>query len=83
LSRFVIEKGGSKLMKRFSVALATIGVGLMLVSSACHEEGPAEKAGKKLDETMENTGDAMKNAGESMGEKLEDAGEKMKDATDR
>ena len=70
-------------MKRFRAALLTMGVGFMLVISACHEEGPAEKAGKELDKTVENTGDAMKDAGRSMGEKLDEAGDKMKDAADR
>jgi outer membrane lipoprotein-sorting protein len=46
----------------------------VLLSSAivaCQEkEGPAEKAGKKLDEAVEK-----------MGEKLEEAGDKAKEAT--
>jgi hypothetical protein len=39
-------------MQRFSVALVTMVVGLMLVTSACHKEGPAEKAGKEADKAM-------------------------------
>jgi hypothetical protein len=70
-------------MKRFSVALAATGVGLLLISSACHKEGTAEKVGKDVDKAMENTGDAMKDAGESLGEKMEDAGDRLKDVTGR
>lgn len=67
-------------MKRFSVVLATLGVGLMLATSGCHEEGPAEKAGEKLDKAMDDAGDAMKDAGKTVREKVEDAGDRAKDA---
>lgn len=41
--------------------------------AACQKkEGPAEKAGKKIDQTMEK-----------MGNQIEDAGDKVKDATDK
>jgi hypothetical protein len=65
----------------FSVALVTAGVGLVLISAACHKEGPAEKVGKDIDKAMENTGDTMKDAGKSLGEKVEDAGDRLKDST--
>ena len=58
-------------------------VSLMLFV-ACENEGPAEKAGEKLDEAIENTQDVLKDAGEKMkdavkegGEKLEETGEKL------
>jgi hypothetical protein len=70
-------------MKRFSVALVSVGFGLLVMTSSCHKEGPAEKAGKDIDKATENAGDAMKNAGKSMGQKMEDAGDKMKDAARR
>jgi len=65
-----------------SVALA--GAGL----SGCKQEGPAETAGKKVDEAVDNTGKAMEKAGEAVdkaaektGEALEKAGDKIEDAT--
>jgi hypothetical protein len=70
-------------MKLIRVALATTGVALLLISSACHKEGPAEKVGKDIDKAMENTGDTMKDAGKSLGEKMEDAGDRLKDTTGR
>ena len=40
--------------------------------AACEKEGPAEKAGKKIDQTMEK-----------MGDQIEDAGDKVKEATEK
>jgi uncharacterized protein YjbJ (UPF0337 family) len=39
--------------------------------AGCEQEGPAEKAGKEMDRTVEDAGDAV-----------EDAGDKLKDATE-
>ena len=57
--------------------VVTVLMVLMLALSsialtACEQEGPAEKAGKKIDQTVEDAGDA-----------LEDAGDKIEDATDQ
>lgn len=57
----------------------------------CEQEGPAEKAGERIDEAVEQTQDAIDDAGqqgamERMGEKLdegmEDAGEAIEGAGD-
>jgi hypothetical protein len=47
--------------------LAFLGVGY-----GCEKEGPAEKAGKKIDQALEQAGDS-----------IEDAGDKMEDAVDK
>jgi hypothetical protein len=47
------------------VTLAALGLG------ACEREGPAERAGKQVDEAIGDAGDAVK-----------DAGDKVKDAVD-
>ena len=70
-------------MTRFSVALITVGIGLLLTTSACHKEGPAEQAGKEIDKATDHAGQAMKDAGESMGRKMDEAGDRMKDAAGR
>ena len=45
--------------------------GIIIVSfTACKKEGPAERAGKKIDKTIEKAGD-----------KIEEAGEKAKEST--
>jgi hypothetical protein len=47
--------------------------GIIIVSfTACKKEGPAERAGKKIDKTIEKAGD-----------KIEEAGEKAKESTKR
>jgi hypothetical protein len=65
---------------------------LLLVFSftACKKEGPAERAGEKIDETVEKAGEKMEEAGEEMketsekaGEKIEEAGEEVKEATEK
>jgi hypothetical protein len=45
--------------------------GAALSVTACEHEGPAERAGKKVDNAAEKAGDAV-----------EDAGDKVKDAVD-
>ena len=56
----------------------------LMLFVACENEGPAEKAGEKVDEAIEETQEKMEDAGEQVkdaveegGEKLEEAGEKM------
>ncbi len=49
--------------------------------SACQQEGPAEKAGKKVDKAVEQAGDKVDKAAEKVGDALKQAGEKVKEAT--
>lgn len=51
---------------------------LMIGLSGCESEGPAEKAGEKIDESVESTKDAVEEAGD----KIEEAGEEAKEAVD-
>ena len=48
---------------------------------ACQQEGPAEKAGKKVDQGVEKAGDKVDKAAEKVGDALKQAGEKVKEAT--
>jgi hyperosmotically inducible periplasmic protein len=55
---------------------------MIIVSfTACKKEGPAERAGKKVDETVEKAGEKIKESAEKAGDKIEKAGEKVKEAT--
>ncbi|MFA4918474.1 MAG: hypothetical protein WC581_04395 [Thermodesulfovibrionales bacterium] len=55
---------------------------MIIVSfTACKKEGPAERAGKKIDETVQKTGEKIKESAEKAGDKIEEAGEKVKEAT--
>ncbi len=69
-----------------------LGLTLSLGACAKKEEGPAEKAGKavdeamregahKMDEASHKAGDAMRDAGDRMGQAMQDAGKKMQDAS--
>ncbi len=54
----------------------------VLALSACQkQEGPAEKAGKEIDQASEKAAEALKDATDKLGQELEKAGEKMQDAT--
>ena len=58
-------------MRRFrALALASLLAGTFALT-ACEKEGPAERAGKKIDNAAEKAGDA-----------IEDAGDKVEDAVD-
>jgi predicted small lipoprotein YifL len=55
-----------KFIGKFSIALIA---GTMLVTlSACEQKGPAEKAGEKLDNTVEKAGEQIEKAGDSIRE---------------
>ena len=47
----------------------------------CEREGPAERAGEKIDETMEQAQERTEEAVEEAGEALEEAGEEVKEST--
>jgi hypothetical protein len=49
---------------------------------SCEKEGPAEKAGKQIDQTVEKAGDKMEEAGEAVKEKAEEAKEEVKKKTE-
>jgi hyperosmotically inducible protein len=50
-------------------------------AAACEKEGPAERAGKKIDKTVEKAGEKVDKTMDKAGEKLEDLGDKAKEAT--
>lgn len=52
-------------------ASAVAVVAMVLAVAACEKEGPAERAGKSVDNAVENAG-----------QKIENAGEKVQDAAD-
>lgn len=55
---------------------------MIIVSlAACKKEGPAERAGQKIDETVEKAGEKIKESAEKAGDKIEEAGEKVKEST--
>lgn len=56
--------------------------GLLMVSfSACKKEGPAERAGRNIDEAVEKAGKQIDRSADKAGEKIEEAGKKLKEST--
>lgn len=62
---------------------------LSLISFGCDTQGPAEKAGEKIDKSVESTKDAAGNVAdkitgdgpaENAGEKIDEAGNNLKEA---
>ena len=51
--------------------------------AACESEGPAEKAGERIDEAVESTGEKLEEAGDTAREKVEEATDAIEEAADR
>lgn len=49
--------------------------------TACQQEGPAERAGKKVDKAVEKAGDKVDKAADKVGDALKQAGDKVKEST--
>ncbi|MEC5397019.1 hypothetical protein [Uliginosibacterium sp. H1] len=79
-----MKKTNSRLLLSV-LAAASLTLGL----AACEKEGPAERAGKSIDETLgtkkepETLGEKAAETGEAIGQKVEDAGEKIQDSADK
>ncbi|MDG4867940.1 hypothetical protein P8631_07995 [Guyparkeria sp. 1SP6A2] len=64
-------------------ALIALMMALGLTVAGCaDEEGPAEKAGKQIDQTMEEAGDEIEKATDKMSRKAEEAGDEVEEKTD-
>jgi ElaB/YqjD/DUF883 family membrane-anchored ribosome-binding protein len=72
-------------MKMPKTLILLLSLLALLVFTACESEGPAEQAGEKIDnaveeaqEGLEEAGDAIKDTAEEAGEKIEEAGDKVR-----
>ena len=55
---------------------------MIIVSfTACKKEGPAERAGKKIDETIEKAGEQIKESADKAGDKIEETVQEAKEST--
>ncbi len=62
--------------------IAMIILSLSIVAfAACDSKGPAERAGEKIDQTLEKASDKAKEVTEAVKEKAEEAGKEVKKAT--
>lgn len=68
-------------LKQFMGSAMAISA-LMLALAACQkQEGPAEKAGKEIDQASEKAAEKLNEATDKLGQQLEKAGQKIQDAT--
>jgi hyperosmotically inducible protein len=70
-------------MMKLEMNIGSIIVMTALFATLCgcqKPEGPAEKAGQKIDKAVERTGEKIDQTTEKIGEKVEKAGEDIKDA---
>ena len=58
----------------FSVLVAVV---LLAGLPGCEKEGPAERAGKAIDEAVEDAGEALEDAGEAIEDKQEEIEDEM------
>lgn len=66
----------NKMTRALSTAtLVLFGLGL----GACSKEGPAERAGEKIDNAIEETGESIDSGLENAGDKIENAADKVED----
>ncbi len=57
------------------IILSLCSLSILAVATSCRKKGPAEKAGEKMDEAIENVQDSINPKGpvEKVGEKIDDA----------
>jgi predicted small secreted protein len=70
-------------ISRSVVAALMLGALVAGLSGCQKKEGPAERAGKAIDNAVDKTEKQIDKSMEKVGEKMEEAGEKMKDAADK
>lgn len=73
-------KGGNVISILKKVMLVLFSSMIIVSFTACKKEGPAERAGKKMDETVEKAGEEMKEAAEKASDKIEEDGGKMEES---
>lgn len=74
---------GAPMKNMKSLLIILFGLTLLTLPAGCKEQGPAEKAGEKIDTMVEKTQDSMKDAGDKIGEGIEKTGEKIEDAGEK
>lgn len=67
-------------ISRSVIAALMLGALVAGLSGCQKKEGPAERAGKSIDNAVDKTDQQIDKSMEKTGEKMEEAGEKMKDA---
>jgi hypothetical protein len=58
-----------------------VSIAVMLGAVGCEQEGPAERAGEKVDHAVERAGDKIEQAGDKAEDKIEEVKEGASDST--
>ncbi|WP_018123162.1 hypothetical protein [Desulfovibrio oxyclinae] len=58
-----------KILKKFVYVLCLLA--FFAVAFGCEQEGPAEKAGKQVDQAIEEAGDSIEEAGDKLEESVD------------
>jgi hypothetical protein len=69
------------MLKAWAAAIALGAVGGLTLAS-CDRQGPAERAGEKIDHATEDAQDSMAKAGDKVGDAMHDAGDKIKEGAE-
>ena len=78
---FIHAKRGSDMKVKPALIMIMMILGATVVGCES-SEGPAERAGKQIDQTAEQAGDTIDEAVEKTGEKIEEAGDAIREKTD-
>lgn len=64
------------------LGLAPLMLGVTIIGAGCEQQGPAERAGERIDQAADDVGDAFRPAGpaERAGENLDRAADNVGDA---
>ena len=67
-------------MIRATMLATTLFTAMLL--AGCEREGPMERVGEQIDESVAEAGEKVDEATEDAGEKLKEAGERIRDKAD-
>ena len=65
------------------ISVFITGLLFLLFISGCEQEGPAERAGEKIDKTIGQTQEKMEQAREKISDAAEETGEKLEEIGER
>lgn len=66
---------------RVPLTIAAAILGLMISGCESEYDGPAERAGEKIDKAVEKTGEKIDEAADAAERKLEETGDKVREKT--
>jgi len=70
-------------MKKISQSSVLLSIAALIFTLAsCEQEGPAEKAGKNIDEAVEEMQEKAEDTGDKVMEQVEEATDKVEEAAD-